>query len=321
MKALLATLALVFATVLPARAQNANPVSYVTGTITSNCTTAQAQAGSCPAGSFIQLNPGNYIGVRFSLAGSFSATFQLFASVVGSCNTYQAISFYNRSNLDQVASSTTTPGIYDANGMNLCNIELVATTFTTGSVAAILTAGPALVTYNAGATSGNSGGNVGINSPLDVNGNVKVADQLLPLDGSNNVRTAVQNFPSTTTVVQATGTNLHVVCDGNTCSASPPWSYFAVPATTTCVSAVCVVKASSGTLAGLVNESTSAQPAGNCTIYDNASAASGQILYVENGIGAGQVITLSQIGIKAVNGIVIQCAATPGGSGLLVLFQ
>lgn len=138
---------------------------------------------------------------------------------------------------------------------------------------------------------------------------------------------SVNNFPATQpisgtiTATQATGTNLHMVCDSG-CSGAGAWQAYVVPASASCVSpAVCVVKSGAGTLAALINESTSPQPAGNCELYDNASAASGTVLYIENSIGAGQVITFTPYGIKTANGIVIQCAANPGGSGLLVLYE
>lgn len=99
------------------------------------------------------------------------------------------------------------------------------------------------------------------------------------------------------------------------------WTGFAVPASALCVSAPCVIKSSAGTFGGIISESTSAQPAGNCTWYDSASAASGNVLYLETTIGAGQIITVPYPGLSFTNGIVVQCAANPGGNGLLVLYK
>lgn len=67
-------------------------------------------------------------------------------------------------------------------------------------------------------------------------------------------------------------------------------------------------------LCGLSNGSSSAQPAGECDIYDN-TLASGTILYPENGIGASQVISLVESGGVQMNlGITINCALAPTGS-------
>ena len=119
------------------------------------------------------------------------------------------------------------------------------------------------------------------------------------------------------------GTNLNVACVSG-CSGSSSataWTYFVIPASTLCVAAPCVIKNAAGTLGGLINESTTAQPAGNCTWYDSASAASGNVLYIETTIGAGQIITIPYPGMAAAVGIVVQCAATPGGNGMLALFR
>jgi hypothetical protein len=141
----------------------------------------------------------------------------------------------------------------------------------------------------------------------------------IPLDGTGDVKTAIQNFPTTTTVTQGSGANLHINCDSG-CGGSA-FTYYPVPASTLCSAAACVVKASAGTLAAFINLSTSPQ-SGTCTLYDNASAASGQPLFTEFSIGASQVITFGgSLGLKATNGITLLCTAAPTGSGLLVLYN
>lgn len=147
-----------------------------------------------------------------------------------------------------------------------------------------------------------------------------------PPSPASQVTATVSNFPSqqtvngTVTVTQSSGSNLQMTCASG--CAGNAWSYYSVPASTSCVSpAVCVIGSPARTLAAIINLSTSAQSAGNCTVYDNASAASGQVVYIENGIGPGQIITFSTNGLKLTNGLVLQCAVAPTGSGLLVLYQ
>lgn len=178
-----------------------------------------------------------------------------------------------------------------------------------------------------------------------------------PLDGSGNVATSVQNTVNTTvsgtvtvtpsggniTVVGAGaagtpntgvqtvqgiagGTSLNVTCtsgcSGGT-SSGTPWTYFPVPAASTCVSAACVVKSGSGVFGGFQNLSTSAQAAGNCIWYDSNSTSPGsaQVLYIETTIGAGQVITEPYPGVTFSTGLAVQCAVNPTGSGLLVFYR
>lgn len=99
---------------------------------------------------------------------------------------------------------------------------------------------------------------------------------------------------------------------------SPSYAVYNMPASTSCVSpAVCVVKNTAGTLHSIVSLTVAGatQPAGTCTWYDNATSASGTVLYEENGMGAGQVVTLDA---QALNGVTVQCAAAPGGGGINV---
>lgn len=135
----------------------------------------------------------------------------------------------------------------------------------------------------------------------------------------------VTNFPATTTVIQGTGANLHMICDSGCSSTSAAWTYYPVPASALCVSAPCIIKGSAATLGGIMNISTSAQPVGsgnNCTIYDSTATAAGQILLQENGIGPGQIGTVGAAnGMAALNGLVLQCLTNPTGNGLLILFK
>lgn len=147
-----------------------------------------------------------------------------------------------------------------------------------------------------------------------------VQAQSLPLDPNGNVKVIQQG---TITVIQPSGSNLHIICDGG-CVGTAGWSYYAVPATTACVTPnVCVIKNAPGVLAGLINPSTTAQSTSNtCTLYDNATAASGQALFAEAGIGAGQIVSFGgSLGMKTTAGLAIQCSATPTGLGLVVLFS
>jgi len=100
------------------------------------------------------------------------------------------------------------------------------------------------------------------------------------------------------------------------------YTYYNIPASTTCSAAVCIIKGSSAALISIINLSTSAQAAVTCTFYDNATAASGQITYAAYAMGAGQVITFGGgQGIKLVNGLTLQCTGAPTGNGMLVLYQ
>lgn len=112
---------------------------------------------------------------------------------------------------------------------------------------------------------------------------------------------------------------------GNVKAALTPFSYYPVPANVLCVSAPCVVKASAGVLFGLSNPAAVQQTvssSNNCTIYNNASAASGDVLFQGNGIGPDQTVTFAgSAGINMSLGIVIQCAAAPIGNGLLVIYR
>lgn len=100
---------------------------------------------------------------------------------------------------------------------------------------------------------------------------------------------------------------------------APSWNTNVTPADTTCVSpAVCTYKQGSGTLHEIISLTVAGatQPAGNCIWYDNASAASGKILYAESGFGAGQYVVLDE---NVSFGVTVQCAAAPGGFGLMTL--
>lgn len=62
-----------------------------------------------------------------------------------------------------------------------------------------------------------------------------------------------------------------------------------------------VIKAGPGELYGIV---VTASAAGIIQVFDNASAASGTVLYASSGaVSAGQIITFNSLGIKAKNGL------------------
>lgn len=160
----------------------------------------------------------------------------------------------------------------------------------------------------------NAGSTVAANSPgvLVVQGTA--AAGVLPVNGTVTANAGTGNF----TVTQGTGSNLHMVCDSG-CGATPGWNY-----TNTTTTTVVVIKASPGLFAGIVNLSTAAQTTGmTCTWYDNASLASGTVLYTASQIGPGQVIPIGgSTGVKTVNGLTMQCTGgTPGGFGVQTLWQ
>lgn len=135
-----------------------------------------------------------------------------------------------------------------------------------------------------------------------------------PITGTVTANAGSGNF----TVVQPTGSSLHMTCDLG-CGAAPGWNYTNTTGTT-----AVVIKSSSAVLAGVQNLSTVAQTAGmTCTWYDNATVASGTVLYVLTQIGPGQVISFgSGNGIKTSNGLTMQCTGgTPNGSGVMTLWQ
>lgn len=86
-----------------------------------------------------------------------------------------------------------------------------------------------------------------------------------------------------------------------------------------------VVKAAPGVILGIINLATVAQSASvTCTVYDNASTNSGNVLYTETNIAAGQVIVFgSTAGINVANGITVNCTGgtTLSGSGILVMYK
>lgn len=305
----------------------AQSVTYTNGTITASCTTSQAATGTCPAGSYLILNPGDYVGIRAVISGStaFVATLQLYVSPIGGCTNFQPVSMLQKSASDALTMTATGPGLYDANGMNSCNAMLVATSYTSGTVTATITAGPATVAFNA--TS--SGSNVTVsNLPLDGSGNMKVSEQntltVQPSGGSMTVAgpgSAGSPTGGVLTVQGASGgTNVNVNCASG-CTQSPiGWTYYVIPASAACVTAACTIKSGAGTFGGIINESTSAQPAGNCAWYDSLTAT-GNVVYLETTIGAGQIITQPYPGVALTTGLTVQCAANPGGSGILVLYR
>ncbi len=50
--------------------------------------------------------------------------------------------------------------------------------------------------------------------------------------------------------------------------------------------------------------------AGNVTVYDNASAASGTILYTKTGLTVGEIVAFGGNGISANSGLVVVATAT-----------
>lgn len=298
--ALIAALALLLP--LPSRAASNQPL-ILTGLFNQacatyvNCVPALPNAGGAVLAGTLVPPPAM---VTVQISGTYSGTLQLEGSV--DCQNYVAETVTPSSGGSAV-SSFTTAGLWTGTVSGVTCLQVRASAWSSGSATVTLLIG-------SGLSASASGGGGAITAPLD---------------GSGNVKTAVQNFPATqpisgsVTVTQSSGANLHVNCDVGCIS---PWASYSVPASSLCVSpAVCIVKSGAGTFAALINESTSAQPAGTCTVYDNASAASGKVLYTENSIGSGQVIHFTANGIAVTNGIVVQCAANPGGSGLLVLYE
>lgn len=164
-------------------------------------------------------------------------------------------------------------------------------------------------------------------SPLDTNGYVATHEQgistvqaaggAMTVGGPGTAGTPAGGVLSVQ--VPSGAPAAHTICDSG-CSSATTWTYFPVPASTLCVSAPCVIKNSAATFAAIINESTAAQPAGNCVWYDN-TAASGQTVYIETTIGAGQIVTMPYPGLAATIGLTVQCAVNPGGNGLLVLYR
>lgn len=306
----------------------AQQVTFTNGTITASCPTANASTGTCPAGSYLILNPGNYVGIRTVISGStaFVATIQLWVSPIGNCTNFQPVSMINKSSNDTLSMSASSAGLYDSNGMNSCNAMLIATSYTSGTVTASITAGPADVAFNASS----SGANVTVsNLPEDGSGNLKVSEQttvtVSPSGGSMTVAgpgSAGAPSGGVLTVQGASGMQaLHDICDSGCIGMPGGWSVSPVNGSTCNAPAVCVLKNSAGVFGGITNESTSAQPSGNCVWYDNASAASGTVLYIETNIGAGQIVTMPYPGVAFVNGLTMQCAASLTGSGLITILR
>lgn len=146
-------------------------------------------------------------------------------------------------------------------------------------------------------------------SPIGVRADAWVSGFLRDATGNLDVNISAQS-----------GAALNVACSSG-CAGAPQYTIANAPASATCVApSVCVIKNAPGTLHNIVSLTTagSAQPAGLCVWYDNAAAASGTIIYQENGIGAGQVVTLDA---KTSFGITMQCAANPGGGGINTEFN
>lgn len=282
-----------FVGLAPARASNPGYVQ-TTGTLNAACATFKGctQADPVHAGSQICLNMTPPAAVAIQVGGTLTTSV---LTVEGSLDGVNAVT--PNGGLPGTITSTGTWAGTVSNAGYLC---VRMSTYASGD--------SVLVTINVNNTAGANGGGGGstsITSPVDGSGNVKVTNQ------------------APVTVLQPTGSNLHTACDSGCVGA--PFTYYLVPASATCVTpAVCVIKAAPATFFGLQNPAPSAQPVGsanNCTLYDNASAASGNVLYQENGLGPGQVVTIAASrGLATLNGLVIQCLTNPTGNGLLVYY-
>lgn len=148
----LGSIALLLALLLGGRANAQISPTFTSGAITSGCAASVISPANCSASSYIILNTGSYTAVRFAIFNTtaFSATLQLYVSPVGDCNAFQPIAFNAQSSTSALVTSTTAAGLFDANGMNSCQIMLVATSYTSGTVTAALTAGPASVSTSSG---------------------------------------------------------------------------------------------------------------------------------------------------------------------------
>ena len=71
-------------------------------------------------------------------------------------------------------------------------------------------------------------------------------------------------------------------------------------------------------LIGVVNNSLQAQTA-TLLVYDNASAASGNVIASIGPLGISQVITFPGPGIPLANGATAIASAAPNGSGISIL--
>lgn len=112
----------------------------------------------------------------------------------------------------------------------------------------------------------------------------------------------------------SSGTSSQAACDAYGDLKLAPWSYFDVTTT-----GATTIKSGVGVFGGVFNLSTSAQPSSLCTIYDN-TAASGNILFQENQIGANQQFLPPSPGILFLTGLTITCASAPT-TGLLVEYK
>jgi hypothetical protein len=92
------------------------------------------------------------------------------------------------------------------------------------------------------------------------------------------------------------------------------------PALSVCVittSGNTTCKGTPGTLYEIINNSTSAQAAGNCQIFDGPTQR-----YIETTIAAGQIIHFGGTqGMAMGTSINVTCAVTPTANGLEVLYQ
>lgn len=293
------TLLALLALFVPGPAHAAAPANQILQqTVTTSCGTFTG----CASGSVLNttLSPPTLVSIQVS--GSFTGTLQFEGSL--DCVIYSPIPLVPAAGGGAV-SQVSAAGIWSSLITAPTCFQVRATAWTGGTATITMLTGMQASALSTTTTGGSTGA---ITSPLDTSGFVAVHEQ-----STAQVSGAVQ-------VTQAVGNSLHMVCDTG-CLGVSPWQPYVVPATTACVSpAVCIIKASTATLAAIINESTAAQPAGVCTLYDSSTAASGTVLYTENGMGAGQVISFTADGIKTTNGLAIQCAATPGGSGLLVVY-
>lgn len=113
--------------------------------------------------------------------------------------------------------------------------------------------------------------------------------------GSVSGSVTISNFPASQTVAQATGTNLHVVCDSG-CSAPSAATYTDFTATGTTV-----IKGTPGTIFGVQNLAGVAQT-NTITCFDNATTGTGNQLTAVLTLGAGQTILFGN-GVAATAGI------------------
>lgn len=275
----------------------------------------QVVSASCAVSNYLLCPNGSTAGVASTASSLATVVLSGGSSQTGSIELSWDGYNYVTATLTQLGSVTTTTsitgdGAYTFKTYGAQIIQYRASSYSSGTESVIFHL------YPAGAVASTLNGSTVITSPLDGSGNLKTAIQntaAIKVDPSavtqpvsGTVTASVSNFPSSQNVVCTSG-----------CGAAPPFTY-SVTTTTVAVT----LKTGAGTFSEIHNLATASQTAGmTCAWYDSLTA-SGTPLYQVGPLGPSQVVTFAGgQGIHFLTGLTVSCSGgTPVTPGIMTLW-